>query len=205
MITIIDYGLGNIRAFSNAYERLNIKTKVAHSVEDIKHASKIILPGVGAFDYAMSQLNASGMRDELDKQVLENKVPIMGICVGMQMLAKSSEEGKMPGLGWIDGQVKLFDISLIPYKTQLPHTGWNSIKPDNNCKLLSRFDERSRFYFLHSYYFICNNIEDIIATTEYGVTYASAVNRDNIYGIQFHPEKSHANGVQLLNNFALLT
>jgi len=205
MITIIDYGLGNIRAFVNVYKRLNIKTKVAHSAEDLKDASKIILPGVGAFDYAMSQLNASGMRDELDKQVMENKVPVVGICVGMQMLAKSSDEGKLPGLGWIDGQVKIFDASLIPYKTQLPHMGWNSIKPDNNCKLLSGFDELSRFYFLHSYYFICNNMEDIIATTQYGINYASAVNRDNIYGIQFHPEKSHSNGVQLLKNFALLS
>lgn len=204
MITIIDYGLGNIRAFVNVYERLNIKTKIAHSSEDIKDASKIILPGVGAFDYAMSQLNASGMRDELEKQVLENKIPIMGICVGMQMLAKSSDEGIMPGLGWIDGAVKLFDESTIPYKTRLPHMGWNSIKPENNCQLLSGFNPQSRFYFLHSYYFVCNNEENIISTTEYGITYASAVNSDNIYGIQFHPEKSHSNGVQLLKNFAIL-
>lgn len=204
MITIIDYGLGNIRAFVNVYERLNIKTKVAHSVQDIKDASKIILPGVGAFDYAMSQLNASGMRDELDKQVLENKVPIVGICVGMQMLAKSSDEGKLPGLGWIDGQVKVFDASLIPYKTQLPHMGWNSINPVNDCNLLTGFSDQSRFYFLHSYYFVCNNKENIISTTEYGITYASAVNKENIYGIQFHPEKSHKNGIQLLQNFANL-
>ncbi len=204
MIIIIDYGLGNIRAFVNVYERLNIKTKIAHTAEELKDASKIILPGVGAFDYAMAQLNASGMRDELEKQVIENKIPIMGICVGMQILAKSSDEGNLPGLGWIDGEVKLFDATTIPYKTRLPHMGWNSINPVNNCQLLSGFTDQSRFYFLHSYYFVCNKVESIISTTEYGITYASAVNRDNIYGIQFHPEKSHSNGTQLLHNFAKL-
>jgi glutamine amidotransferase len=204
MITIIDYGLGNIRAFVNVYERLNIKTKVAHTAADIRDAEKIILPGVGAFDYAMSQLNASGMRDELEKQVLVNKVPVVGICVGMQMLAKSSDEGKLPGLGWIDGEVKLFDESLITYKTRLPHMGWNTMTPVKPNALLETFNGESRFYFLHSYYFSCNNPEDSIATTEYGIRYTSAVNKDKIYGIQFHPEKSHANGIQLLKNFATL-
>lgn len=204
MITIIDYGLGNIRAFANVYERLNIKTKIAHCAEDIKGATKIILPGVGSFDYAMSQLNASGMRDELEKQVLENKVPIVGICVGMQMLANSSEEGILPGLGWIDGEVKLFDTEKIPYKTRLPHMGWNNINPLNGHNLLNGLDAQSRFYFLHSYYFVCHNEKEIISTTDYGITYASAVNRENIFGIQFHPEKSHSNGIQLLHNFAKL-
>jgi glutamine amidotransferase len=202
MITIIDYGLGNIRAFVNVYERLNIKIKIARVPDDLKDTTKIILPGVGAFDYAMSQLNASGMRDELEKQVMENYIPIMGICVGMQMLAKSSDEGNMPGLGWIDGKVKLFDSSTIPYKTRLPHMGWNSVKPENNCPLLSGFTDQARFYFLHSYYFVCNNENNVISTTDYGITYASAVNKDNIFGIQFHPEKSHSNGIQLLHNFA---
>jgi len=204
MITIIDYGLGNIRAFVNVYERLNIKTKVAHKAEDLKDATKIILPGVGAFDYAMSQLNASGMRNELEKQVLQNKIPVVGICVGMQMLAKSSNEGKLPGLGWIDGEVKLFDENLIPYKTRLPHMGWNTMTPVKENNLLEGFNGESRFYFLHSYYFVCNNQEDVITTTDYGITYASAVNNDKIYGIQFHPEKSHSNGIKLLNNFAKL-
>ena len=204
MITIIDYGLGNIKAFVNVYDRLNIQTKIAHKAEDLKDATKIILPGVGAFDYAMSQLNASGMRDELDKQVLGNKVPVVGICVGMQMLAKSSDEGKLPGLGWIDGKVKLFDENRIQFKTLLPHMGWNSIQPLRNNKLLDNITEQTRFYFLHSYYFICNQEEDIISNTEYGITYASAVNKNNIYGIQFHPEKSHSGGIQLLHNFAKL-
>lgn len=204
MITILDYGLGNIRAFLNVYERLNIDVEIAKNDSQIEGATKIILPGVGSFDYAMNLLNKSGMRDALEKQVFENKIPVMGICVGMQMLAKSSDEGKLPGLGWIDGNVKLFDTTKIPYKTRLPHMGWNSIRPEKNIALLDGFDEASRFYFLHSYYFECNQPHNVIATTDYGINYASAVKEDNIYGIQFHPEKSHSNGVQLLQNFALL-
>lgn len=204
MITIINYGLGNICAFVNVYNRLKIQTKVAQTADEIIGATKIILPGVGSFDYAMAQLNNSGMRDELEKQVFDNKIPIMGICVGMQMLAKSSDEGKMSGLGWIDGNVKLFDTSLIPYKTRLPHMGWNSIEPTKENILLNGLNNQSRFYFLHSYYFDCNNQENILCTTEYGIKYSSAVNKDNIYGIQFHPEKSHSNGVRLLQNFANL-
>lgn len=204
MITIIDYGLGNIRAFANVYERLNIKTKLAHTADDLKDAAKIILPGVGSFDHAMNLLNNSGMRDELDKQVLINKVPVVGICLGMQIMAKSSDEGILPGLGWIDGVVKVFDPESIPYVTRLPHMGWNTIIPKKESKILDGLSENSRFYFLHSYYFVCNNLEDILTTTQYGITYASAVNYENIYGIQYHPEKSHTNGVQLLKNFANL-
>jgi len=204
MITIIDYGLGNLRAFINVYERLNIKIKVANSAPDLKDAEKIILPGVGAFDCAMRQLNASGLRDELEKQVLINNVPVVGICVGMQILAKSSDEGKLPGLGLIDANVKLFDKSTIPYKTRLPHMGWNNMCPIKENRLLKGFNDKSRFYFLHSYYFECNNQDNIVATTEYGITFTSVVNKDNIFGIQFHPEKSHSNGIYLLNNFAKL-
>lgn len=202
MITIVDYGLGNIRSFANLYERLNIKTKIARSASDLRDAGKIILPGVGAFDYAITLLNQSGMRDELEKQVLVNKAYVLGICVGMQMLARSSDEGVLPGLGWIDGSVKIFDAAGITHKTRLPHMGWNSIEPVRVNPLLAGFDESSRFYFLHSYYFVCNEEKNMIATTEYGIKYACALNNDNIYGVQFHPEKSHSNGIQLLHNFA---
>ena len=202
MITIINYGLGNIRAFVNVYERLNIPTKVAQFSEDLLDAEKIILPGVGSFDYAMSQLNSSGMRDTLEKLVIGKNVPIVGICVGMQMLAKSSDEGNLPGLGWIDGNVKQFDINLIPYKTRIPHMGWNNVHPIIENPLFNGIIKESRFYFLHSYYFVCNNKNDIISTTHYGTPFTSAVNFDNIYGIQFHPEKSHSNGITVLSNFA---
>jgi glutamine amidotransferase len=202
MITIIDYGLGNIRAFVNVYARLNIETRVAYTANDLQDASKIILPGVGAFDHAITLLNASGMRETLEKLVIHYKVPVMGICVGMQILAKSSEEGISSSLGWIDGVVKKFDPATIPYKTRLPHMGWNTIHPSNDNILLKNFSDNSRFYFLHSYYFECNDSNDIIATSEYGIKFSSAVNHENIYGIQFHPEKSHSDGIHLLHKFA---
>lgn len=204
MITIIDYGLGNIRAFVNVFKKLNISTKVAHVPDDLKEACKIILPGVGAFDYAMQMLNNSGMREELDKQVLENEKPVLGICVGMQILAKSSEEGFLPGLGWIDGMVKKFDSATSSSKIPLPHMGWNNISPIRSNPLLEGIYSGSRFYFLHSYYFACNNDNDIIAKSEYGVSFASGINNSKIYGIQFHPEKSHSNGIKLLYNFATM-
>ena len=204
MIYIVDYGLGNIKAFVNVYERLNVRVNVAKSAEEIKKASKIILPGVGAFDQAMKLLNNSGMRDALDIQVLENKIPIVGVCVGMQILAKSSEEGLLPGLGWINGYVKKFDVSDLSMKPGLPHMGWNTINPNIGNPLMSQFCNQPKFYFLHSYYLYCSNKDDAIATSEYGIKFTSAVNEGNIYGVQFHPEKSHINGIKLLNNFAEL-
>lgn len=202
MITIVDYGLGNIRAFVNVYDRLNIKTKIAHSYNDLKDATSIILPGVGAFDQAMTKLNQSGMREELERKVVQDNVPVLGICVGMQILAKSSEEGILPGLGWIDGVVKKLDSSKIAFKTRLPHMGWNTIRPVKNNPLLSGLNDHSKFYFLHSYYFITEDPADTICTTDYGLTFTSAVNHRNVYGIQFHPEKSHSNGIKVLQNFS---
>lgn len=202
MIAIIDYGLGNIRAFANIYKQLHIPFKVVSSSEDFTDISKLILPGVGAFDYAMGQLEASGMRPLLDELVLERQVPVVGICVGMQMLAASSDEGQLPGLGWLDASVKKFDEESIHYATHLPHMGWNDIVPVKENKILTGLENDAKFYFLHSYYFHCNNVEDTIAVTDYGIKFSSAVNKGNIYGVQFHPEKSHQYGIQLLKNFA---
>ena len=201
MITIIDYGVGNIRAYINLYERINVKIKVAYNAADLKSATKIILPGVGAFDYAMTRLNSSGMRETIAELVLVKKLPIIGICVGMQMLGEISEEGELPGLGWIPGKIKLFDSKVLSSERRLPHMGWNNIS-HNNDNLFGSVDLNNRFYFLHSYYFECENQDDILATTEFGVNFTSAIKKDNIYGVQFHPEKSHTNGVQLLKNFA---
>jgi glutamine amidotransferase len=204
MITIIDYGLGNIRAFLNVYERLSIPVKVARVPQEVENATKIILPGVGSFDYAMRQLSRSGMREVLEKRVLDNKTPMMGICVGMQMLADSSEEGTEPGLGWIKGNVCKFDPYLIPFKSRLPHMGWNTIVPKENVSLFNGIENHARFYFLHSYYFECAEKSQVISKTDYGISCASAINKENVFGIQFHPEKSHHNGIRLLNNFAKL-
>ncbi len=204
MITLIDYGVGNIFAFQNVYKRLNISTNIAKSSKDLLNAEKLILPGVGAFDYAMAQLNASGMRDILDELVLEKKVPIIGICVGMQMMGNRSDEGKSEGLKWIDAEILKFDENLILQRTKLPHMGWNDVTPLKNHPLFVGLEEKAIFYFLHSFYFKCNNPVNSIAFSDYGVSFTSAVNRENIYGIQFHPEKSHQYGERLLHNFAKL-
>lgn len=202
MIAIINYGLGNINAFINVYKKLGIQLKIARTVDDLIGATKIILPGVGSFDQAMSKLNNSGMRPAIDKMVLQDKIPVIGICVGMQMLAHSSEEGVLPGLGYIDAKVRKFDEIKMGRKLNLPHMGWNNIIPSNGSKLFDSIGVNPLFYFLHSYYFDCIMAEDSIAKADYGSEFVCAVTHNNIYGVQFHPEKSHQNGIQLLKNFS---
>jgi imidazole glycerol-phosphate synthase subunit HisH len=204
MITIINYGSGNIRAIGNIYERLKIPFKITNHPDEVKGSQKIILPGVGAFDETISMLDESGFRKVLDHEVLTNKIPVLGICVGMQILAEKSEEGSLPGLGWIKGEVKKIDTNLIATKPKIPHLGWNSIKVVKTNGLFQEVDEEQGFYFMHSYYFECDDQEDIMSTTFYGKNFASSVNHENIYGVQFHPEKSHHNGVNFLKNFAVL-
>lgn len=204
MIGIIDYGLGNVRAFANVYKNLNLPALIVKQPNELKNVSKVILPGVGAFDYAMQKLDQSGMRQCLDEIVLEHHVPVLGICVGMQILAHSSDEGSLPGLGWIDGEVKRFDFSSLQHPMCVPHMGWNNVNPLKINSLLNGLDHGFLFYFLHSYYFHCEKSVDIIAVTDYGIQFASAVHSENIFGVQFHPEKSHQWGIQLLKNFAEL-
>ena len=202
MIAIIDYGVGNIKAFVNIYKSLGLDVKIAKHASDLKGATKLILPGVGHFDYAMERFALSGMMEASNELVLEKKVPVVGVCVGMQMLAKSSDEGDLPGLGWIDATVKKFDVSMLKQSTRLPHMGWNDVMSTKNNTLLRNLDYQARFYFLHSYFFSCNQPEDSIAVADYGINFTCVVNHENIYGVQFHPEKSHHFGIQLLKNFS---
>ena len=203
MISIVNYGLGNINAFANIYKRLNIAVSIASTPEELRSSEKIILPGVGAFDWAMTRLNESGMRDVLEELVIGKGKPVLGICVGMQMMAKRSDEGVLDGLGWLDAVVKRFDETGFSQKTHLPHMGWNDALPrDTEC--LFKGMAAPRFYFLHTYYFAPGSTENVLATTDYNGLFASAVRAGNIFGVQFHPEKSHQWGIQLLRNFAEL-
>jgi glutamine amidotransferase len=204
MIAIVDYGLGNIGAFVNVYNKANIKVVVAKTADELKGASKLILPGVGHFDHAMELLQHSGMRDTLDRLVLGDKVPVIGICVGMQILARTSEEGTLPGLGWIEADVKAFKSWEAARNMPLPHMGWNDVRPHNSSPLFKGLETDARFYFLHSYYVSCERQDDVLATCDYGAEFSCAVRRANVYGVQFHPEKSHSFGNRLLKNFAEL-
>ena len=200
MIALVDYGLGNIPAFLHIYKQLNLACVRATTAQELQQADKLILPGVGAFDWAMQRLEQSGMRPWLDELVLRRKIPVLGVCVGMQMMARSSEEGKTSGLGWIPGEVRRFDEANLQGKIRLPHMGWNDVYPKDH--LLFKEMINPRFYFLHSYYFSADSAQAILSETDYGGGFASAVHHEMIFGVQFHPEKSHHWGVQLLKNFA---
>lgn len=204
MITLVDYGLGNLTAFENLFRRLNIPVERARDANGLFSAKKLILPGVGAFDHAMERLDASGLRPELEEAVLGRGVPILGVCVGAQILLEKSEEGVLSGLGWIKGYVRSFKGNSASSNLPLPHMGWNDVVPTVDHKLFRGLEVDSRFYFLHSYYLECQNALDISATSKYGFEFSAAIFNKNIYGVQFHPEKSHHFGTQLLKNFAEL-
>lgn len=202
MIAILSYGLGNINAFANIYKELNIPFVVAQDRHALDDADRIILPGVGSFDHAMQRLKASGLSEPLEEAVLGQGKPVLGICVGMQMLARSSEEGKEPGLGWIDGEVMKISFPPDAPRGLLPHMGWSTISAKSDEPLLQGLDDALGFYFLHSYRFVCHDSSGVIAMADYATPFHCAVRRGNIYGVQFHPEKSHHNGIRLLKNFA---
>lgn len=204
MITIVDYGVGNINAFLNVYKRANIPAVAAKTAAELESARRLILPGVGAFDHAMERLEESGMQPTLSTLVKDKGVPVLGVCVGMQMLAAGSDEGRRAGLGWIDGHVRSFGSWEAARALPSPHMGWNDVRPVGESRLFRGLETDARFYFLHSYYFECARPEHTLALAEYGGEFSCAVNSGNIFGVQFHPEKSHHYGTQVLKNFAEL-
>jgi len=205
MISIVDYGVGNIQAFLNIFNRLGIKAQRAPNIKLLREASHIILPGVGHFDQAMKKLNKSGLRDCLENLVINSNIPLLGICVGMQVLANKSEEGILPGLGWIPGNVRAFTNNPTWSQLPLPHMGWNKLNINQSALISSENnDQLSEYYFLHSYYFDAKDKSTVNATSEYGFKFDAVVNHENIYGVQFHPEKSHEYGEKILKNFSTI-
>ncbi|WP_104401027.1 imidazole glycerol phosphate synthase subunit HisH [Vibrio penaeicida] len=204
MVHIIDYGVGNIQAFLNVFKRLGIPCKRATSVQDLTGSTHLILPGVGSFDHAMTRFSDSGLLEKVEELVEVQKVPVLGICVGMQMLATSSEEGCLPGLNWIPGRVRSFGSCPQSEALPMPHMGWNKVVFSKPSPLFKDFPEDPESYFLHSYFFDCDYEESSLAKADYGLKFDCIVNSGNVYGIQCHPEKSHQFGETILKNFAEL-
>ena len=203
MIVIVDYGMGNLSSIRNMLKKVGSSAVISSSPETVAEATKIILPGIGAFDNAMDNIESRKLRDVLDKKALVEKVPVLGICLGMQILMRGSAEGVRPGLGWIEGEVKKFNFVNGQASMKVPHMGWNfAIATDP--KSIFQGLEQPRFYFVHSYFVSCDRPENVLATTCYGNEFVSAVHKGNIMGTQFHPEKSHKYGMQLLKNFTQL-
>jgi glutamine amidotransferase len=201
MIAVVSYGVCNVGSILNMLRRLNIEAMAVSAPAEIEKAQKIILPGVGAFDNGVTALASLGLIEPLQCRVIRDRVPIFGICLGMQLLARSSEEGVLDGLGLIDGKCVKFRTDGVPV-LKVPHMGWNTIAPKKQSPLWNNLGERARFYFVHSYHLVCADPTDVLATTCYGAEFTSVVQRGNIYGAQFHPEKSHRYGMTLLGNFA---
>lgn len=203
MIAILDYGIGNLLSVKNMLDRAGAREVVVTSkVEDVKAADKLVLPGVGHFDNGMKKLRASGLYDALNEKVLERKTPVIGICLGAQMLTKGSEEGTEPGLGWIDAECKRFDQTRMDEKLPVPHMGWADVSGTKQSTLIKELPNEPRYYFTHSYHIVCNDPADELLTANYGYDFTAAVEHGNIAGTQFHPEKSHKFGMRLLANFA---
>jgi imidazole glycerol-phosphate synthase subunit HisH len=204
MITILDYGSGNISAIVRLAKLSNVETRVATGPADVAEARHILLPGVGAFDRTMDAFVSSGLADALTARLENADVWCLGICVGMHVLANGSEEGTRSGLGLIPGQVRRFRAEDIPVKPKIPHMGWNTLETVRPHPLLEGVDVTQGFYFLHSYCYACDSADDVIATTTHGTAFHSVIGRDRVLGVQFHPEKSHGNGVRLIRNFLAL-
>lgn len=201
MITVVDYGMGNLGSVLNMFKRIGAEAVSTGEPEAAARATKLLLPGVGAFDNAMSRINESGLREVLDRKAMVERIPILGICLGMQLLTRSSEEGKLPGLGWISAAARRFPDSP---SLKVPHMGWNAVLPAREDPLIDGLPEEARFYFVHSYYVLADDPGDSLLKAEHGIAFDAAIGHGNVYGAQFHPEKSHRYGMKLLQNFAAL-
>ncbi len=203
MITIVDYEMGNLGSIQNMFKYIGVESKIESDPEKIKNASKILLPGVGSFDTAMKKIKEKNLEEVLHEKAMKEQVPILGICLGMQLLTNTSEEGRKPGLGWIPAKTMSFK-NRIDNNLKIPHMGWNIVFDNNKSKLTSDFEdfEEVKFYFVHSYFVKVENEKNSILKTKYGLEFDSAIQKDNIFGAQFHPEKSHKFGMKLFENFA---
>ncbi len=204
MIVIIDYKMGNPRSVANMLKRAGHRSEVSADPGMIAAAEKLILPGVGAFDAGMDNLISMGLIEVLNKRVINEKTPILGICLGMQLFTKRSDEGILPGLGWINAETKRFALSKTGQNLKIPHMGWNTVVVKKNVRFLLELEKESRFYFVHSYHVVCEDAQDVASLTSHGYDFVSSIEYGNIIGVQFHPEKSHRFGMRLLKNFAEL-
>lgn len=202
MIIIIDYGMGNLRSVQKAFERIRVPVKISASVDEILKAEKLVLPGVGHFEQGVSNLKDRGLFEALNEVVLEKKKPILGICLGMQLMTEFSEEGDCEGFGWIKAKTKRFSFQSNSLK--IPHMGWNNLSINKTDSLYNGITTDNFFYFVHSYYVCCSDENDVLTETNYGNKFVSSFRKENIYGCQFHPEKSHDFGLHLLKNFTLI-
>lgn len=197
MIVIVDYGMGNLGSIKNMIKKIGYDSCVSSKIEDIAAASHIILPGVGSFDHGMSKLSNLNIVDVLEDKVLRERTPVLGICLGMQLMTKRSDEGERAGLGWVDAEVVKFRGEAV----KVPHMGWNTVSYVQSSCSSYLGEEEERYYFVHSFYVLCKNKEDVLSLTTHEVEFVSAFQKDNIMGVQFHPEKSHLFGMELFRRF----
>jgi glutamine amidotransferase len=202
MIVVVDYGLGNLGSIRNMFKKLGVECLVTGDPALIGTAGKIVLPGVGAFDRGMAHLEERGLVDVLNRQVLERRIPVLGICLGMQLFSRRSEEGVRAGLGWIAADTVRFRFEGDLTGTKVPHMGWNEMRITRSHPVTAGLEDEARFYFVHSFHLACDTPDDVLGWTRYAIDFPAAIARDNLVGVQFHPEKSHRFGMQLLKNFA---
>lgn len=201
MVKIIDYGMGNLASIKNMLKKIGARADITSNSGEIENAEKLILPGVGAFDNGMKNIKEKGLFEILNHKAMIDKIPVLGICLGMQLLTDKSEEGNLPGLGWIKGETVKFKFQKLHNGLKIPHMGWNEVWTNRKSELNHNIGDDPRFYFVHSYHVVCPDEDNVVLKTFYGYDFASAIQKENIYGVQFHPEKSHKYGMRLLSNF----